>query len=419
MKIHGRGPLAVGMLVTLIGPAAVRAEKKPRTPTVEERRQKMLEDARSGAGRQNAVEAAKRKLTDPDAETRARAAQTLGKMHVTDAVPLLATALGDDANDVRVAAAEALWNLAPDSKPAVPALEKALQDVSAAVRVEAAGALVALQGGPVSRFVPALEMVLGDEDLGPRAAAVLVDTDLEDAAVRRALLGALTRGADMKEAIFERMAETEMTTAAVQPFVPALAQAIRSDRSPAVRQAAMRVAQTIVPLPKDLSAALQQAAASDADPITRTIAAQAVEQAAGKAREHAVREAVRRGGSVEDVQRAAGMEVEDLVVKWTRGLRTGATEDERAMTAMAMGAMGTGGPAVDIDGFAVALAESLPLEKSAKVRAAIAEAIGDLSGIKTAKAKATATAALKAALKDPDPAVRQAAQKALPRVGTH
>jgi hypothetical protein len=175
----------------------------------------------------------------------------------------------------------------------------------------------------------------------------------------------------------------------------------------------MRAAQIIAPLPADLSAALQ-AATTDRDPLVSAVAAQGIQQAAGKARERAVREA----RSVDEVRRAAGMEVEDTVAIWAKALRTEATEDERVMTAEAIGGMGTGGPDVgDIDAFAVVLSEALPLERSARVRAAIAEALGDLSGIKADKA--TATAALRAALKDADPAVRQAAQKALPRVGAH
>lgn len=404
-------PSILVLLATLMGLSVQAADKKRHAPTREE----ILADAKSGASRQRAIdEAMTRVANDKDAEVRAQAAETLGKMKVTAAVPLLTAALGDDANAVRAAAAEALWNLAPNSKPAVPALEKALQDEAAMVRVEAAGALVALGAGPAARLVPVLEKMLGNDDLGPRAGTVLVDLDPGNAAVRTALVAALTRGGpDTREAIFDRMGEHEMTAAVALPFVPALAQAIRSDASPKVRQAAMRAAQVIVPLPNDLSAALL-AAATDRDLLVGATAVQALQEAAGKARERAVREA----RSVDEVRRAAGLEVEDTVAVWAKALRTGATEDERVMTAEAIGAMGTGGPDVgDIDAFAVVLSEALPLERSARVRAAIAEALGDLSGIKTAKA--TATAALRAALKDADPAVRQAAQKALPRVGTH
>jgi HEAT repeat protein len=411
MRIQDKRWLAAtGLLVTLMGASVQAADKKRHAPTREE----ILADAKSGASRQRAIDQAMTRVAhDEDAEVRARAAETLGKMKVTAAVPVLTAALGDDANAVRAAAAEALWNLAPDSKPAVPALEKALQDEAAMVRVEAAGALVALDAGPAPRLIPVLEKLLGDKDLAPRAATVLVDLDPGNAAVRTALMGALARGGpDTREAIFDRMAETEMTADAALPFVPALAQAIRSDASPAVRRAAMGAAQNIVPLPDDLLAALQ-AATTDRDLLVGATAVQAIQEAVAKARERAVKQA----RSVDEARRAAGMDVEDTVGNWAKALRTGATEDERVMTAEAIGAMGTGGPDVDIDAFAVVLSETLPLERSPRVRAAIAEALGDLAGIKAAKA--TAAAALRAALKDADPAVRQAAQKALPRVGAH
>jgi HEAT repeat protein len=406
MRIQDKRWLATGLLVTLMSSSVQAADKKRPAPTREE----ILADAKSGASRQRAIdEAMARVANDKDAAARARAANTLGKMKVTAAIPLLTTALGDGANAVRAAAAHALWNLAPDSRPGVPALEKALQDESAMVRVEAAGALVALDAGPAARLVPMLEKLLGDEELGPRAAAVLVDLDPGDPVIRTALLGAVTRGGPrMREAIFERMSETEVIGAAALPFVPALAQAIRSDASPAVRQAAMRAAQIIAPLPDDLSRALQEAT-TDRDPLVSAMAAQAIQQAAAKARERAVQGA----HGVEEVLRAAGLEPIDRVANATNTLRTLATEEERANMAMALGMSEPD----EADAMAGVLSEALAVERSARVRAAIAEALGELAGIKSAKA--TATAALRAALKDADPAVRQAAQKALPRVGAH
>ena len=64
-----------------------------------------------------------------DAETRAQAAEALGRLGSADAIPALAAALADDDRAVRLAALLALGELGPDARPA---MEEALDDPTVA-----------------------------------------------------------------------------------------------------------------------------------------------------------------------------------------------------------------------------------------------------------------------------------------------
>jgi DNA-binding transcriptional MerR regulator len=76
-----------------------------------------------------AVPAVAERLAAGDPETRAQAAEALGRLDSTDAIPALATALADDDRSVRLAALLALGELGPEARPA---MEEALDDPTVA-----------------------------------------------------------------------------------------------------------------------------------------------------------------------------------------------------------------------------------------------------------------------------------------------
>ena len=100
-----------------------------------------------------------------DTDLKRRLVEALGKLGDPQAVPPLIKALGDDWDDVRRAAAEALVKI---GTPAVPALIQALGHRYSAVRRAAAEALGEL-GDP--QAVPALTERLQDESGDVRKAA--------------------------------------------------------------------------------------------------------------------------------------------------------------------------------------------------------------------------------------------------------
>ena len=109
------------------------------------------------------------------------------------------------------------------------------------------------------------------------------------------------------------------------------------------------------------------------------------------------------------IQRAAAKAPGDTVDRLIGELRTGPTEQARSAAALALSHMST-----SADPVAEALSKALPAEPSAQVRMSIAMALRMLPGVRDKKA--TVVAALKAALRDPDSDVRDAAQLALDSV---
>lgn len=114
-------------------------------------------------------------IVSRDVDRRRQAAESLGGFADQPAVPgLLARALGDDDEFVRLEAASSLWKLADakaDIEPARAALQQALGDASPALRVKAAGALERL-GVPAAELVEVRRSVLRHGDWFDVALAV-------------------------------------------------------------------------------------------------------------------------------------------------------------------------------------------------------------------------------------------------------
>jgi HEAT repeat protein len=438
MKIQSSRAATVGILVLVL---AVPAVAQPQSAS--ERIAKLREQS-AARNRVHIDEYMKQLAHDKDPEVRARAADGLGSLKATNAIPLLTTALGDaapavrasaagalgrlapdsasavpalgealkdPAAEVRVNAAFALWKLAPASRVAVPALEKALGDASPKVRLEAAGALNALDAGTPARLVSVLGGLLNDANLAKEAAEVLVNMDLENADVRRVVLEGLAHGeVNARRAIVDGMAKAELNREAALPYVPALAQAIRADKEVQVRMGAMWAAQTILPLPEELAAALE-GALKDESPDVRQAAAQVLNQAGGDAQRRKIEEIVagaRGSGGVDmkAIEQAAARAPGGTVDRLIGELRTGATEQARSAAAKAVSQMSS-----SADPAAEALSQALLSEPSGKVRVSIAEA---LHTVTVRRAEATVIAALVQALeKDREPAVREEAARAL------
>jgi HEAT repeat protein len=109
-------------------------------------------------------------LVSTDAGARLEAANALAALKAKDSVPDLMIALKDKDDQVRAAAAEALWSLGPDARDAVAALILLLKDKSASVRLNAAGALGDV-GADVPEALSALRETLKDRDADVRVQA--------------------------------------------------------------------------------------------------------------------------------------------------------------------------------------------------------------------------------------------------------
>jgi HEAT repeat protein len=120
-------------------------------------------------------------LADHSDQVRRKAAWTLGQNApgAAAAAPALVPALGDNDEDVRQAAADALARLGP---PAVPFLVDALKGTNAQARAHAASALATL-GPAAEKAVPALVPLLKDPDAGLRSQAIQPLTKVGKAAV--------------------------------------------------------------------------------------------------------------------------------------------------------------------------------------------------------------------------------------------
>jgi HEAT repeat protein/beta-lactamase regulating signal transducer with metallopeptidase domain len=169
------------------------------------------------------------RLKDEDADVRAAAAQSLGKLEDARAVPGLVAALSDREAKVRAAAAEALGKF--EDPRAVSGLSALLADAELDVRKQALEALSSYESG-----VPASAVIrlLADPDAELRQSAAHALGHLGDRSAGAAL-APLVRdpSPDVRQAAIEALAELH-DVAHASAIVPAL-----NDASPDVRQQAL------------------------------------------------------------------------------------------------------------------------------------------------------------------------------------
>ena len=187
------------------------------------------------------------RLKDEDAEVRAAAAHSLGRLEDARAVPALIDVLKDSKPRVRAAAAEALGQF-HDVRSIAP-LVALLSDANADVKQNALEALSQYEGGvPSAGIVRLLDDA--DADIRHRAAHLL--GQLHDRAASPALARLLhDSNADVRQAAIEALGELR-DQAAVSAIVAAL-----SDANAAVRgQALSTLSDLRAPIPEAALAAL-------------------------------------------------------------------------------------------------------------------------------------------------------------------
>jgi len=173
-------------------------------------------------------------LKDPDADVRQRAAQTLGSLENKAAVTPLVGALGDSSADVRQSAAQSLGEL--QDPAAASALAGALKDPKADVRQAAAQSLGELD---LKTAPPALIAALKDSDADVRQAAAQSLGEIQDPSAVPALQGSLgDANADVREGAVRALSEISDSTA-----INALIVALKSSDPGVRRQAAQALGQ--------------------------------------------------------------------------------------------------------------------------------------------------------------------------------
>lgn len=172
-------------------------------------------------------EAALKALADGKPLEQVKAAERLGVDEAARTVPVLSRHLSDSDAAVRLAAANALWDLAGKNADAVagakPALMAAIDDADAGVAMHAAGALATMKvpaadlaparrrvlrdggGTPYVRFLAGRGLIGIDPPL-PLLPAMLPYLEQVSAAARR---GGSRNNADLARSAFERLADTK------------------------------------------------------------------------------------------------------------------------------------------------------------------------------------------------------------------
>lgn len=143
-----------------------------------------------------------RALEDPEILVRIEAANTAGRVKLTDAVAILTGWLEDLESEVRTAAAQALGAIG-DARP-LPLLVRALGDANPGVRSAAIGALAAI--GAPEAVVPMLGR-LDDEDMSVRIAAAHALGRSGDARAVVPLIGRARDTPEMRTAVYQALAE--------------------------------------------------------------------------------------------------------------------------------------------------------------------------------------------------------------------
>lgn len=169
-----------------------------------------------------------RQLEEGKPLERVKAAESLGAPEAARIVPVLSRALADADPTVRLAVANALWDLAQKNAdaflPAKPALQGALADADAGVAMHAAGALAALKV-PAAELAPARKRVLAEGGGTPYvrflAARGLIGLEpgpglftamlpyLDQAALAARRTSAGRNNLQLARSAFERLAETQ------------------------------------------------------------------------------------------------------------------------------------------------------------------------------------------------------------------
>jgi HEAT repeat protein len=197
-------------------------------------------------------------LGDNDENVRYWAAEALGEIgpEAKDAIPALIKALSDNDESVRIKAIYVIGRIGPAAKEAIPALIKAFGDSDYGARTVAGEALKKI-GPEAKELVPVLIQALGDSDVNVRIAAAKELGEIRPAA-KEAIPALIKAFGDSDWNVLRAVAKAlgEMGPAAKEA-IPALVQALGSSTN--VRWAAAEALEKIAPDAEELVPALIQA----------------------------------------------------------------------------------------------------------------------------------------------------------------
>jgi HEAT repeat protein len=341
--------------------------------------------ARAESAKERAQKLMKKLAKEKNPEERAEAATQLGDMGAWDAVPALAAALKDKAPQVRANAAYALTKLKEHAQEAVPALKEALQDPDGTTRLNAAVALSNMKAATPAELAPAIAPLLRDPDKETQELALklLLNLGFEDKDSRAVLIEALDKGQpEVRNAILNELWKMHFrgSEPGAKELIALLVDMSARDRDPKVRRMSIIGLRSLKPLPPAVGQALLKAL-DDPDPEVASAAA----------------------GSLNSIEGSPLPQT--AVTHLVQTLKTGATPRARAGAAHTLGNfMGWR------EKFLPAMTLALSKDADASVRAAVADALGEL------RAEEGITPLLQAVKADPDPKVRARACRALPAV---
>src|SRR5262245_57493638 len=206
-----------------------------------------------------------------DSLLRLQAAVMIGDPSQTEAVRVLAEALGDPETDVRELAAAGLSEFGPEAQIALPELIKAIQDESAVVRRRALRAIGLIGPTSADDALPSLIAATEDDDESVAMQAVSTIGDLGPAAAPAipALMSAIWTG-DVRRRAVAGAAVTHIGEAAVASLMQSL-----EHPAPEVRSKVAHLLAQIGPAAAEARPALQNLL-NDRDDAVRAEAAAAL-----------------------------------------------------------------------------------------------------------------------------------------------
>jgi HEAT repeat protein len=268
---------------------------------------------RAETRREAAQKALKTLTTSKNAEDRASAAETLGSLGATDAVPALGAALRDSDDDVRASAAYSLWELHASAGPARAALRAAVNEESDGRTILNEAATLESLGVDLKDLVPALERAMRDPDLEVRLDAA--STAVGHVAPVRLLpvaLEGLGEGSDHVSDAAVLLATLGKT--GNRELIPPLLDAARHGNKEQVRQALENLA-LFQPRPREALPLLQQRL-DDPDPELRRSAAAILSRYLAEAQPAVPRLTRLLSDPSDDVREAAATTI-DIIGKYT------------------------------------------------------------------------------------------------------